>query len=146
MLNRLLIITVLGFGLAACSSNNPVNELGAMAACPDSPNCVSSRDKGEAFIEPLVLKQNPQQAWPALLEILKTMPRTTILEQSPGYIHAISKSQIFRFTDDLELELLSDGKTIDVRSASRTGYSDMGVNRERVEKLRQALRKKNLIE
>lgn len=146
MLQRLLIIPLLGFCLIACSTNNPVDELGAMTPCPDSPNCVSSRDKGDAFIEPFVLTQDTQQAWPEIIKILEATPRTEIIEQSPGYIHATATSLVFRFIDDLKLELLSDGKTIDVRSASRTGHSDMGVNRERVENLRQALRKHHLIQ
>jgi uncharacterized protein (DUF1499 family) len=142
---RLLIIPVLGCCLAACSNTNPVAENGAMADCPDSPNCVSSEDKGDAFIEPFVLNEDPQQAWPEMIKILKSMPRTEISAQSPGYIHATATSLVFRFIDDLELQVSSDGKTIGVRSASRTGHSDMGVNRERVEKLRQMLHAKNLI-
>jgi uncharacterized protein (DUF1499 family) len=145
MLKRLMIITVLGFCSVACSSNNPIAAQGAMVPCPDSPNCVSSRDKGDASIEPFVLKVDPQTAWPDIIKILNNTPRTEIIEQSPSYIHATATSLIFRFVDDLELELSSDGKTVDVRSASRTGHSDMGVNRERVEKLRIVLRKQNLI-
>ncbi len=145
MLQQLLTISLLVLGLAACSNTSPVDENGAMSPCPDSPNCVSSRDKGDAFIEPFVLKEDPQQAWPEIIKILKAMPRTEISKQSPGYIHATATSLIFRFTDDLELQLSSDSKTVDVRSASRTGYSDMGVNRERVDELRQALRQNNLI-
>ena len=146
MLKRLLIITLMGFCSTACSSTNPIDEQGAMAPCPDSPNCVSSRQKGDAYIEPFVLEQDPQRAWPEIIKIIQATPRTEIIEQSPSYIHATATSLIFRFTDDFELELLADGKTVDVRSASRTGYSDMGVNRERIEKLRLALREQNLIE
>jgi len=85
-------------------------------------------------------------AWPAIIQSVKAMPRTEIVDQFPGYLHAQAKSLIFNFVDDLELELLPDGKTVDIRSASRTGYSDMGVNRERLESLRKTLQEKHIIQ
>lgn len=146
MIRRLLIIHVLGICLTACSSNNPIDQQGAMAPCPSSPNCVSSRGQDDAFISPFVLTGVAQQSWPSIIDILMAMPRTEIIEQSPGYVHATASSRIFSFVDDMELELVSDGKTIDIRSASRTGYSDMGVNRKRMEQLREMLSEAGLIE
>ena len=146
MRQQLLIISILVLSLAACSSSNPIESQGAMAPCPESPNCVSSQAQGDAFINPFVLREEARQAWPAIIKTVQVMPRSAIITQSPGYIHATQASRIFRFVDDLELELLADDKTINVRSASRTGYSDMGVNRERVESLRQTLRQQNIIE
>jgi uncharacterized protein (DUF1499 family) len=146
MLKHPLIYATLSLCLLACSGTNPVSEQGAMAPCPESPNCVSSREDGDAAIKAFELNEDSQQAWPEVILSVKSMPRTKIVEQSPGYLHAEAKSLIFRFVDDLELELLSDGKTIDIRSASRTGHSDMGVNRERVENLRKALQEKNIIQ
>jgi uncharacterized protein (DUF1499 family) len=146
MLKHQLIYATLTLCLLACSGSNPVSEQGAMAPCPESPNCVSSREDGDAAIEAFELNEDAPLAWPEITQSVKAMPRTKIVEQSPGYLHAEAKSLIFRFVDDLELELLSDGKTIDIRSASRTGYSDMGVNRERVENLRKTLQEKNIIQ
>jgi uncharacterized protein (DUF1499 family) len=60
------------------------------------------------------------------------------VEERAGYLHAEAKSRIFRFTDDLEL-VQGDAGRVDVRSASRVGYGDWGVNRARVESLREAL-------
>jgi uncharacterized protein (DUF1499 family) len=68
-----------------------------------------------------------------------SLPRTTIVEERRGYLHAESRSLIFRFVDDLELQSSEAGDRVDVRSASRVGYGDMGVNRKRVEALREAL-------
>ena len=142
---QFLIYTTLSLSLLACSGSNPVSEQGSMAPCPDSPNCVSSREDGEAAIDAFELNDKVPTAWPEISQSVNAMPRTEIVDQSPSYLHAEVKSLIFRFVDDLELELLSDRKTVDIRSASRTGYSDMGVNRERVESLRQILKEKNLI-
>jgi len=63
-----------------------------------------------------------------------------ILEEQPGYLHAIFVSRLFRFVDDLELRLDEGAGVIQVRSASRVGHSDFGVNRKRVERLRERFR------
>ena len=64
------------------------------------------------------------------------MKRSEIVKAEMNYIHAIFKSALFRFVDDVELSFDDQRKVIDVRSASRTGYSDLGVNRKRVEEIR----------
>ena len=72
-------------------------------------------------------------------DAVAAMPRTTIVEERQGYLHAECTSRIFRFVDDLELLRSETGDRVDVRSASRVGYGDWGVNRARVESLREAL-------
>ena len=72
-------------------------------------------------------------------DAVAAMPRTRIVEERPGYLHAECTSRIFRFVDDLELLRSETGDRVDVRSASRVGYGDWGVNRARVESLREAL-------
>jgi uncharacterized protein (DUF1499 family) len=69
------------------------------------------------------------------------MPRTRIVSLKPDYLHAESSSAVFGFVDDLELHLRPDENIIAIRSASRLGHSDFGVNRNRVEKLRAAFAK-----
>ena len=103
--------------------------------CPGTPNCVSSlaRDT-DFFIEPLSLsKNNPDHSWQRIAEIVVSLGGE-IVRQDERYLHAVFTSSVFRFRDDLELVLEQD--YIDVRSASRAGKSDLGKNRERVEKLR----------
>lgn len=78
-------------------------------------------------------------------EIVKEMPRTEIKEITENYLHAECRSMVFRFVDDLELELRPNDGIIAVRSASRKGYSDFGVNRRRVESLRDALRSRGVV-
>jgi len=65
------------------------------------------------------------------------MKRTKIVTEKEDYIHVEFRSAIWRFVDDVEFYLGDDGETIHVRSASRMGRSDMGVNRKRVERIRE---------
>lgn len=74
------------------------------------------------------------------------MPRTDVVTATDAYLHAECRSPILGFVDDLELSLRPREAQIQVRSASRVGYSDFGVNRRRVEDLRKRLRAAGLIE
>ena len=137
--------------LASCTAmKQPIDtgiKNGAFAACPSSPNCVSSDAVDEGHrIEPLRLKSDPVKVWTALEEELAARPRTRIMMQTPDYLHAEEKSRIFGFVDDIEFHLRPAEEIIAVRSASRVGYSDLRVNRRRVEKIRTALQKRGLVE
>ncbi|MGM7703143.1 DUF1499 domain-containing protein [Pseudalkalibacillus sp. Hm43] len=106
--------------------------------CPSSPNCVSSQtDSSNHYISPISYNGSSQHALSTLVNILKKMKRTKIVEEEGDYILAECKSKLFRFTDDVEFLFDKEQKVIEVRSASRMGYSDMGVNRKRIEKIRQ---------
>ena len=137
--------TRLGLALLAlalgCAGTPPAKTpAGTLPPCPDKPNCVSSLAPDENHrVAPYPLAAG--QDWAAVRAAVTAMPRTAIVEERPGYLHAESTSRIFRFVDDLELLSSKSGDRIDVRSASRVGYGDMGVNRERVEALRKALAK-----
>ncbi|MDX1765264.1 MAG: DUF1499 domain-containing protein, partial [bacterium] len=74
------------------------------------------------------------------------LPGTTVVEETTDYLHAECTSALFRFVDDLEFHLRPSTHTLAVRSASRVGYSDLGVNRRRVEKLRKRLRQRGVVE
>jgi uncharacterized protein (DUF1499 family) len=120
---------------------------GVLAPCPSRPNCVCSDDDSRAHgIEPLRLAQGPSAAWAALLDELAGLPGARIVESSEGYVHAECESRLLGFVDDLELQLRSDEGLVAVRSASRLGYSDLGVNRQRVETLRERLRARGAVE
>lgn len=129
--------------LAACTGNSPAN-LGVsdsgLAPCPSSPNCVSSDAQDNNHrIAPLQLAAPATEAWQAAREQVAELPRTHIVSEAPGYLHAECRSALLGFIDDLELNLRPSEGIIAVRSAARLGYSDFGVNRERVEALRAAL-------
>lgn len=133
----------------ACAGTRPpgVGRPGVgLADCPSTPNCVSSRaTEAERGIDPLELAIPPDEAWPAIHEALSRTKRTRIVTEAEGYLYAECRSALFGFVDDLELELRPDGRTVDVRSASRLGRSDLGVNRARVERLRAALRSRGAV-
>ncbi len=80
-----------------------------------------------------------EQAWSAVHGVLSTLPGVHIVTDSADYLHAECESTVFGFVDDVELHLRSVEGVIAVRSASRLGYSDLGVNRRRVERLRAML-------
>jgi uncharacterized protein (DUF1499 family) len=82
---------------------------------------------------------DPQAALNALVPVIEAMPRTEIVEQSDGYLHATATSAFFGFVDDLELYADSATGVLQARSVSRLGDSDLGVNRQRLTDLQQEL-------
>jgi uncharacterized protein (DUF1499 family) len=113
---------------------------GRLAACPDTPNCVSTQaTDAEHHIEPIPFDELPGQAIQRLKAAIAGVPRMRIIEEKDGYMYAEAKSPIFRFVDDVEFYVDRNAKVIHFRSASRVGHSDLGVNRKRMEQFRQAL-------
>ena len=105
--------------------------------CPSSPNCVSTQaqDEGHA-IAPLRYRKSRAEAKEALKEVIRSLPRTKLIEEDESYLHYEFTSLLLRFVDDVEFLFDDDTKTIHFRSASRTGYGDLGVNRTRMEQVR----------
>ncbi len=137
----LLILTLF---LSACSGSNRIANLGVqgnqLSPCPSSPNCVSSdASDAEHQIASIALKVSPDVAWRAVRDWVSELPRTKVITDRSDYLHAECRSAVFGFVDDLELHLRPTEGVIAVRSAARSGYSDFGVNRQRVEALRTAL-------
>ncbi|MBU7582807.1 MAG: DUF1499 domain-containing protein [Nostoc sp. TH1S01] len=110
---------------------------GKLAACPNSPNCVSSQSTDAIHqIAPLTFNTSPEQAIANLKSVIQSLPRTTIITETQDYIYAEFKSALMGFVDDVEFYLDRDANLIHVRSASRLGQSDLGVNRKRIETIR----------
>lgn len=108
---------------------------GKLAACPGSPNCVNSQSQdSQSKIAPL-----PAMAIADLRKVIEGMERTTIVEQSDNYLYAEFKSKLMGYVDDVEFYLNPSENVIHVRSASRLGKSDLGVNRTRIEEIRAKL-------
>ena len=110
-----------------------------LAPCPSSPNCVSSlaTDSGHQ-IAPLAFRGDPAQAMHRLRAVIEAMPRTRIVEFSDDALRAEFTSFLFRFVDDVACVVDAPAGVIQIRSASRVGYSDLGANRKRVEAIRRA--------
>ncbi len=139
-LEVLTLISMAAVFAISCSGKGPVSigvKDGKLAACPDKPNCVSSMTEDKShFIDPFAYSGSSEKVKDVLLEIIKSQDRTKIISVSENYIHAEFRSKLFRFVDDVEFLIDDMNKLIHVRSASRTGYSDMGVNGKRIESLR----------
>ena len=128
------------FILTACSIDQTIKtgvSSDRMSPCPKSPNCVSSLSEDKSHqVEPLKYNAPLEEAREKLISVLNTIKRSEIATAENNYIHVTFTSFLFRFVDDVEFSFDDERKVIDVRSASRTGYSDLGVNRRRVEEIR----------
>jgi uncharacterized protein (DUF1499 family) len=130
-------LTVMMLGCSACRPLNLGITDGRLSPCPDSPNCVSSQSSDKRhFIEPVRYEGTEQRAMGRLITVVQGMKRCRIITIDDHYIHAEFTSAFFRFVDDVEFYVDSEAKIIHMRSASRIGYSDFGVNRQRIEKVR----------
>lgn len=137
-----LAIGVLVLVLFSLTATRPANlgvTNGQLAPCSDKPNCVSTQatDAGHR-IEPLIFDTTPDDAMARLRGVLSSRPRVRIVTQTDTYLHAECTSLLFRFVDDVEFMIDRAAKVIHFRSASRAGRSDLGVNRRRMEEIRQA--------
>ena len=102
---------------------------GRLKPCPKTPNCVSSVEMGQRhFVEPLRFADSAKDAQYRLLRILNHLKRVRVVTFEENVIKAEFLSSIFGFVDDVEFYF--------VKSASRVGYSDLGANRRRIEKIR----------
>ncbi len=123
------------------SGTRPTNlgvESGRLKPCPSSPNCVCSADSDQEHgIAPIAWAKSPAEAIAALKQVIQSMERTAIIVESGDYLQAEFTTKLMGYVDDVEF-YVKDG-VIQVRSASRLGKSDLGVNRKRIEAIRSAL-------
>ncbi len=140
-----LLTAALLCSCASLSERQTGERDGHLQACGSAPRCVSSTESRPArFVEPMVLVDSHEETWAAVGNQLSQMKRTTIVEQTPTYIHAEIISPWHFYTDDLELLRHEDG-LCEVRSSARIGYYDFNVNRKRVEALRDLLQSADLL-
>jgi uncharacterized protein (DUF1499 family) len=115
---------------------------GRLAPPRATPNCVSSQaDLGDRthYIEPLRFSGEPARAWAALRTVVQGMERVKIVHADAAYLYAEFASRLMGYVDDVEFLLDAPSRVIHVRSASRLGIRDFGVNRARVESIRERL-------
>ena len=132
-MSSILVQITIPFVLALFHFVGPVpSDLGAdggnLSPCPGPEHCASN----------LWQVADSSSALKQLAEVIETTPRTEIVDQSSDYLHATYSSRIFGFVDDLELAA-NDDVTLEARSISRLGESDLGVNAQRLENLSQSL-------
>ncbi|WP_229595695.1 DUF1499 domain-containing protein [Pseudodesulfovibrio sediminis] len=139
----LLVLVCLGtLCILVLNSRRPPENLGVnngrLALCPKSRNCVSSQADNElSYIKPLAMTGDANEVMNRLRTIIEKMDGAVVIESTEGtYLRAEFTSSFWKFKDDLEC-LYDEGEgRVDVRSASRIGYYDFNVNRNRLERLR----------
>lgn len=129
--------------ITGCLSKPPANlglSEGKLSACPESPNCVSTTaTDAEHAIEPITFTGTVEEAKEKILAVVNKMERTTVITIEESYIHVEYRTKIMRYVDDVEFLIVEGAEgtvRIHFRSASRVGYSDLGVNRARMEEFR----------
>jgi len=141
----ILLLLIVGFfilffvlGLISRSGDAAGLVEGRLSKCPNKPNCVSSEQKSDTghYVEPIAISMdNASEVLPILRTSIHEMGGS-IESESDNYLAATFTSSFFRFVDDLEVRIDPAESLIHIRSASRVGHSDAGVNRKRVELLR----------
>jgi uncharacterized protein (DUF1499 family) len=131
------------FGLARMSARTPdrIGPVdGRLMGCPGPDNCVSSEaENPDRRIAPLAASGPVGEVMARLARVVESMEGGRVAEVRGNYLRAVFTSRLWRFKDDLECLYDQKAGRIEVRSASRVGYSDFGVNRKRVERLRESL-------
>jgi uncharacterized protein (DUF1499 family) len=139
----LILAFVVGFfALKIWARTAPAAELGTedgrLKPCPESPNCVTSyTDDAEHGMDPLPLPSavDSTEAVRRLKALVDSLPRARVTTEWGSYLACEFRSRIIGFVDDVEFLVDEGAGLIHFRSASRLGYSDMGVNRKRMEEI-----------
>ena len=109
---------------------------GKLHSCPKSPNCVSTQAIDEKQkMEPINYSGDIEDAKAKIISIINSLKRSKIITNEENYIHIEFRTATFRFVDDVEFLFDDKEKIIHFRSRARMGYSDMGVNRKRMEEI-----------
>ncbi len=138
-MKKILATLCLAITMAGCSGTRPELGIvdGKLRPCPPSPNCVSSYAEDDKHFSQAFYFAGPSLgAWQALTAIIRDMERAEIISQTGTYLHVEFTSALFRFVDDVEFLLDPKASKIEVRSASRLGHSDFGVNNKRLQKIK----------
>ena len=78
---------------------------------------------------------NVNESFTELIEILNNTPRIKIINIQEDYLHAIATSRIMKYVDDIEIQMSEKDNILKVKSKSRTGFYDLGVNKKRINTL-----------
>lgn len=108
--------------------------------CPNKANCVSSESKdSKHYIEPISINNKNEDIKENLIKVIQKF-EGKILENNQNFLKVAFYSKFFGFEDIADFEIEPDKNIINIRSAAQTGWYDFGVNRKRLEKIREALK------
>lgn len=135
---------VMAAGVVGCASSPPehfTSSADEFTPCADAPHCVSSQaaTDSDRYVQPFAFAGTADGARQALLKAIYASTNATVETAEDRFIHATYRSTL-GFVDDVTFLLQPHEHVIDVKSSSRIGYYDFGVNRRRVEALREAFK------
>ena len=135
LIGLVLFVSVTFFllGLKSQKGKAPGLVDGKLAPCPAKPNCVSSEANTQPEKQIAPLSGSLADAKAAIIAT-----GGTITSESDNYVSATYMTKVFKFVDDVEIRDAGNN-TVHIRSGSRVGYSDRGVNRRRVKEIRAAM-------
>lgn len=141
---RNIMLLVLSWALVGCISTQPIPESGKnfhLDRCTPFLNCVSSESIIDIYQVPTIRLATPLtfESWQQIEQATLGLAGASLKESRYGYIRVVCSSNVFRFPDFVEVLVSQDGQSLDVRSQSLLGLFDFGVNRSRVETLRDDL-------
>ena len=123
--------------MCAVADGKPGNPDRQLTPCPSRRNCVCSQDTSARHaIDPLPVPESLEDPFEQLVQLMRDWPRAQLVTQTANYLHMEVRTALFRFVDDVEFYWNADESLIHIRSASRLGYSDLGTNRRRLERIR----------
>lgn len=124
-------------GCGAPSHFTKPDSPGSFTACSPAPHCVSSQAAagGFQYVEPFRFDGSAVAAHRALSQMLRNDKKATVKADDGNFVHATFQTTI-GFVDDVTFLINADKHLIDVKSSSRIGLSDLGVNHRRVDRLR----------
>ena len=109
----------------------------SLEPCPSSPNCVSTLAEPSDrthHIEPLSINHDADEVLDAVAAVIVDAGGE-VGKRSANTLEAVFTSRLFRFKDDVAVFVDTEERRLHGRSASRVGYSDLGVNRKRLAQL-----------
>lgn len=109
---------------------------GRLAPVPKSPNAVSSQtDDATKRVAPFPFKGSLENTRTEIKKALEAYGNIVVQSEKANYLHAVSTTKWLRFKDDLEFLFDETARMVHFRSASRVGYSDLGMNKKRYQAL-----------
>ena len=140
----LLILRLFNSSQSTAKDKIPGLSDGLLLKCPDSPNCINSEypDHKDHYLSPFNVPESASREIMVKAETILVEMDAHIITTSDNYLAATFSSSFFKFIDDFQIRLDNTSQTLHIRSASRTGYSDLGVNKQRVEYFLQLMNNK----
>lgn len=134
------LVVIMAVGMVVKNNKTP-NNLGVnnseLAPMPSSPNAVSTQtDDEDKKVEPFEFKGDLENSKKVIIDVLDKIDKVKIVKNEEDYIYSVFETKTMKYKDDVEFYFDKENKLIHFRSASRIGYSDMGLNKERYEKIR----------